>query len=40
MAKERRSFFDKLLNGKNNNLVQKTLLKGMSRKMCKLFEIS
>ena len=30
MAKERRSFFDKLLNGKNNNLVQKTLLKLVS----------
>ena len=27
MAKEKRSFFDKLLNGKDNNLVQKTLLK-------------
>ena len=30
MAKEKRSFFDKLLNGKNNNLVQKTLLKLVS----------
>ena len=30
MAKEKRSFFDKLLNGKDNTLVQKTLLKLVS----------